>query len=158
MKKKVWILVTIVILGIVALTYIRLKPDLLDREFSSVVYSNDTGFTTTTTIKLKGELYKGLIGANRFIGEMTADNDLKYEVTLKETDQQYLGLITTFDENKSLRTIGSIVFSRKLDKVWIKLEDINQRYQLQDGYISGPANNLEEAQQIAREVMTGDET
>lgn len=156
MKKKVWILVTMVILGIVALTYIRLKPDPLDREFSSVVYSNDTGFTSTTIIKLKGELYKGLLGANRFIGEMTVDNDLKYDVTLKEDDQQYWGIITTFDENKSNRTIGSIVFSRKLDKVWIKLDDINQRYQLQDGYISGPANNLEDAQQIAREVMTGD--
>lgn len=155
MKKKVWILVSIAIIGIVVLFYTLLKPDQLNREYSSVVYSNDTGFTTPITIKLKGEIYKGLLGANKFIGEMTADNELKYKITLTENEQQYWGLITTFGENRSIRTIGIVMVSRKIDKVWIKLEDINQRYQLQDGYISGPANNLKEAQQIALEVMSG---
>lgn len=151
-----WLLVSIVTLGVIALFYVLIKPDQLDREFNSIVYSSDTGFSTTTTIRLKGDLYKSLLSANRFIGELTADNDLKYKITLQENDQQYLGIITTLDRSKSTRTIGIVLVSRELDKVWIKLEDMNQRYQLKEGYISGPANNLEEAQQIAREVMTGD--
>ncbi len=156
MKKKMWILVSIMTLGVIALFYMLLKPDPIDRKFNSIVYSSDTGFSTTTTIKLKGDLYNRLLGENQFIGELTADDDLKYKITLHENDRQYLGMITAFDSEKSIRTIGSVTLSRNFDKVWIKLEEMNQRYQLQDGYISGPANNLEEAQQIAREVMTGD--
>lgn len=157
MKKKMWILVSIMTLGVIALFYMLLKPDPLDREFNSIVYSSDTGFSTTTTIKIKGDLYNRLLGENQFIGELTADNDLKYKITLYENDWQYLGMIITFDKEKSIQTIGSVVLSHELDKVWIKLDDMNQRYQLKDGYISGPANNLEEAQQIAWEVLTGDE-
>jgi len=156
MNKKLWILLSIVLLGLVALGYVWLKPNPLEREYNSVVYSYDTGVVGSIPIKLKGERYRSLLGKKSFVGELTADNDLNYKIVLKENDQQYFGTIVTFDAMNAIHTLGTVMASKKLDKVWLKLEAINQKYQLQDGYISGPTNSLEEAEQIAREVLSGD--
>lgn len=43
--------------------------------------------------------------------------------------------------------------SSSLDKIWIQLDEINERYKLKEGYIAGPASNKIEAVDIARTII-----
>lgn len=156
MKKKIWILLSIAILSTVYLLYVLLQSKQIEQEYRSIIYSNDTGFERMTLIKLKGNLYIELFGKDKFVGEITVDNDLIYEIKLNENGNQYFGVITTLDKMANVHTRGTVITSKKFDEVWVNLNDINQRYQLEVGYISGPAKNLEEANQIAREVIAED--
>ncbi|MDF9842106.1 MULTISPECIES: hypothetical protein [unclassified Paenibacillus] len=36
-----------------------------------------------------------------------------------------------------------------LDQIWVMLSDVNE----QDGYIAGPADTLEEAKQVEKEII-----
>ena len=123
--------------------------------FSSTIYSNESDFEKQTNVIVKGKLYKNLFSKDEFIGEMTTDDNLTFEIILKEFEGRYFGLITNENNNGYLNTIGSINVSRSLDKVWIQLNEINERYNLLEGYISGPANNRIEAIEIARKILKG---
>ncbi len=48
--------------------------------------------------------------------------------------------------------LDNILISNNFDKVWIQLDEINSRYNI-TGYISGPAGNIEEANEIARSFL-----
>ncbi|QSF45941.1 hypothetical protein [Paenibacillus tianjinensis] len=145
----------LVILAVVLLGYLWLRPQPCEQEYSSVIYSNDTGMVKNTVMGLKGDTYRGFPGKSEFVGKLTADGDLQYEIKLKESGGYYLGIMTFFGEDRRIHTIGIVNASIKLNKLWVMLTDINERYGFEngEGYIAGPASTLEEGQQVAREIM-----
>lgn len=154
--KKIWMLgIIVVLIGASLLFYQYIQPDRLNMEYDSTIYSDVAGFEQSTVIRLNGELFKKPFGKNVFKGEIIADEEFAYAIHLIEIDNYYLGLITKMDEVSRTHTIGTVMTSKNIDKVWIKLDELNEKYDLQEGYISGPAKNMEEAIQIAREVISG---
>ncbi|AIQ45386.1 hypothetical protein R70723_05355 [Paenibacillus sp. FSL R7-0273] len=145
----------IAVLGIVALAYMWLRPQPFDQEYSSVIYTNEAGQAGSTVLVLAGEKFRGLPGKSRFNGSLVADGDLRYELKLKESGSYYLGVISEATGNGSTQTAGMVTASLALDKIWVVLTEVNERYGLkgQDGYIAGPAHTLEEAKQVARDII-----
>lgn len=91
-----------------------------------------------------------------FIGELIADTDLKYGIKISEEDNKFFGLLTSIDSDyKVLNSIGSVMISNKFEKAWIQLDEISERYNIIEGYIAGPAETIEEANDIARKVLEG---
>ncbi len=145
----------LVVLVVVLLGYLWLRPQPFEREYSSVIYSNDTGMVKNTVMELKGDTYRGFPGKSEFVGKLTADGDLQYGIKLKESGGYYLGIMTFFGEDRTIHTIGVVNASVKLNKLWVMLIDINKRYGFEngEGYIAGPASTVQEAQQVARDIM-----
>ncbi|WP_342564601.1 hypothetical protein NST84_05360 [Paenibacillus sp. FSL R7-0345] len=156
MNKKQRIAAIIVILAVITLMFMWLRPEPFEREYRSVIYTNEAGQTGTTVLALSGETFRGLPGKSSFTGSLTADSDLVYELKLKESGGYFFGHIYTFTTDNHIRTIGIVNASLDLNKLWVMLRDVNERYGLkdQDGYIAGPAGTLEEAQQVARDIIS----
>ncbi|MNW64249.1 hypothetical protein D3C74_425160 [compost metagenome] len=74
---------------------------------------------------------------------------------LKDSGGYYLGVLTDFNADSSTRTTGVITASKKLDRFWITLTDLDKRYGLghDEGNISGPASTLEEAKQVRKDIL-----
>lgn len=155
MRKKQRAAAGMVVLAVVLLGYLWLRPQPFEEEYRSVIYSNDTGLVKSTVMGLKGNTYRGFLGKSKLIGSLSADGDLHYEVELKKSGGYYLGIMTTWSEDHTVHTIGIVNASVKLDKLWVMLTDINERYGFQngEGYIAGPAGTAEEAKQVARNIM-----
>lgn len=156
MNNKRCIAAIIVILAVTALMFMWLRPKPFEREYKSVIYTNEAGQTGTTVLALSGERFRGFPGKSTFNGSLSADGDLHYELKLKESGGYYFGHIYTFTADNHIRTIGIVNASLDLNKLWVMLRDVNERYGLkvQDGYIAGPAGTLEEAQQVARDIIS----
>ncbi|MNE26992.1 hypothetical protein D3C80_1203820 [compost metagenome] len=88
-------------------------------------------------------------------GTLLADGDLHYEVTLRERGRYYLGVMSEVTGGGSKQTAGIVTVSLSLDKIWVMLNDVNEQYGLKEkeGYIAGPADTLEEAKQVARDII-----
>lgn len=157
MNKTRWIIASIALLGIIYLLFVWLQPQPFEREYSSIIYSTEHSFEKSTVIKLKGNKYRKLLGPDTFVGELTADHDLKYKIKLAGGKTPYCGLITARDATEATRSIGIVTVSLNFDKIWMELDDINRRYKLQegDGYISSPAKNREEAIIISHLIAAG---
>lgn len=144
----------ITVLIVASLGYAWFRPQHVEREYPSVIYSNNE-VVKHSAIGLKGEVWRGVPGRSEFTGELTLDGDLHYDVKLKDSGGYYLGILTVLDADRSRRSVGSIIASQKLDKFWIMLTHLDERYGLAagEGYISGPANTLEEAIQTGKDIM-----
>jgi hypothetical protein len=146
-------LVGSIILIIIALLTYSLYPKKfeVEREYKSIFYSFDTDFEQETIIKMSGDWYKKPFGKDTIIGTLTVDKDHTYPFKLEYDGQKYFFLITENEQSK-LKSIGTITVSRNLDKVWLMLKDINEKYGI-DGYVFGPADNKEEANESIRQMM-----
>ncbi|ASA19431.1 hypothetical protein [Paenibacillus donghaensis] len=155
MRNKLWIITGVALLGILYSGYAYLQPRPIEQEYNSMIYSNDNDFTKRTTMRLKGDLYQKIVGGGRIQAELTADDEFSYKVTLEKQDDHYFGaiILIALGEQASTHTIGTVMLSEELDKAWLKLDEVNDKYQLVEGYISGPASSREAALQVAREVM-----
>lgn len=155
MKKK-WILIGIIIFAAIFLIYEYLFPHVIKESYSSIVYSIESKFEKQTIVAIKGKLHKNVFVENVFVGEMIIDENLRYDINLKSDGQKYFGALLTEDSDfLRLETIGSVMTSTNFDKIWIQLDDMNDKYYLTEGYISGPATNSKEANDIARTIMGG---
>lgn len=156
MNRKYWILSCVFLLigtGVYFLHNYH-QPVLIHKKINGVIYSNESNFVKESFIIIHGDLYKNLFGREVFIGELLIDTDLKYDIKLKDSDNDFFGLIQLHNHNdKTLKTVGSVMFSQSMDKTWIQLQDLNNRYYLQDAYVSGPAKNMEEGNDIARTFL-----
>ncbi|CAM4480242.1 hypothetical protein U9M73_12910 [Paenibacillus phoenicis] len=156
MKKRVIItLCCIFLIVILYLTYDFHRPRHVEVSLRSTIYSVETEFEKQTQISIIGEHYKVLFGKDRFIGKMIVDNDLVYDIKLKREGNKYFETLTKNNEFHVLNSIGSIMTSADFNKVWLQLNDINERYHLTEGYVSGPAGNKNEANQVARNILEG---
>ena len=154
MTRKSKIIPGITVLIVALLGYVWLRPQHVEREYRSVIYSNNE-MVKHSVIGLKGDIWRGVPGSGEFVGELTLDGDLQYEVKLKDSGSYYMGILTVLDADRSKRSIGSVIASGKLDKFWIMLTGMDERYGLArgEGYISGPANTLEEAMQTGKDIL-----
>lgn len=156
-KYKVLILSgTVVIAAVIYFLIDYHQPRHIEANYSSTIYSKESKFEKQMVVRISGNLYKSLFEKDMLIGQMTVNNNLKYEIKLKRDGNKYFEILTKID-NESLISIGSIMTSINLDKVWLQLNDINDRYNLIDGYVSGPAKNTEEANNVARSIIEGSE-
>lgn len=153
--KKMWVFSCIVIVVIITIMYSYHRPHPIEVSLSSIIYSNDSDFEKTTMVTLKGDLYKSLIGNGIVKGELSTDEDLTYKVTLKQESNTYSGFLYEWDSNKNIRSIGSIMATKELDKIWLQLDEINERYSLTEGYIAGPAHTIKEAKEVASLTLLG---
>ncbi|KUP24683.1 hypothetical protein [Paenibacillus sp. DMB5] len=145
----------IAVVAVLTLAYVWLRPQSFEREFSSMIYSADTGEAKSTLLALKGQIYRGIPGDRKMTGTLQADGDIHYEVTLRERGGYYLGVMSEVTGGGSKQTTGIVTASLALDKIWVMLNDVNERYDLKDqeGFIAGPAHTLEEAKQVAKEII-----
>jgi len=87
---------------------------------------------------------------------MIVDEDLKYEIKLREEDKNYFELLTAKGKNYiELKSIGTIMTSVEFDEIWVNLDDINEKYNITERYISGPVKNMKEANDIASRIVEG---
>ncbi|MCR8656235.1 hypothetical protein [Paenibacillus endoradicis] len=154
MKKK-WIVSGIIVIALIYVLYGYHRPQYVELSFNSVIFSLDSDFEKSIEVSMKGELYKSLVGNGMFRGELSAEEDLKYNVKLTEEGNLFEGFIIVKDSNKNTIIIGTVNVSPKLDKIWIQLDDVNERYSLTEGYIAGPASNVSKAKQIASMIFEG---
>lgn len=157
MKKTYWIVGFLVLLIAILLIYFYHKPERIEREIQSAIYSFDQQFEKETTVVLEGEHYRNLFGPEVFVGRLKTDEDLEYDIELKEQGNGFLGILVSKDDYKVTVTIGSVSTSRKFDKVWLQLDDINERYGFfeAEGYVAGPASTKEEANEVAKRILEG---
>ncbi|MNP25435.1 hypothetical protein D3C76_1182430 [compost metagenome] len=137
---------------LVYLMYDFHRPQAIHKSYISTIYSYESQFEQQTVVSIEGKLYKNLFGKDIFLGEMIADEDMKYELKLKEEGNYYSQTLTVQGKDRVHSTMGSIRISLQFDKLWIQLNDINEKYSITEGYISGPARNMEEAKDIARRL------
>ena len=156
MKKK-WIVSSIIVIVLIYALYDYHRPKYVELSFNSVIYSIDSNFEKSIVVSMKGDRYNSRIGNGMFLGELSVDEDLKYNVKLTENGNRYAGSIFAKDSNENTITIGLVDISHDLDKIWIQLDDINERYSLSEGYghVVGPASTAIEANEIARMIIEG---
>ncbi|WP_159888700.1 hypothetical protein [Paenibacillus puerhi] len=154
MNKGIWAIIGVIFLTAVFYIYDYKKSIEIDNEISGLVYSNETKLERETSINIQGTLHKKFLNRNVFLGKLNMDNDIVYDIKLLHGDNSYFGLFTSEERYLGiLKTTGSILISNNLDKTWIQLDEINSKYNLNDGYVSGPAKNIEEANSIARSFV-----
>lgn len=143
--------ITIIIVIIISyLYYIRAVE--IDKQYNSVIYSFENEFEKETIISIKGKLYRKPFSKDSIVGKLTVDNDLSYDFILKGDGHKYFFLMTEYTDEALLRSIGTITVSKNLDKVWLMLKEVNSRYDI-DGYVFGPADDKEEANELIKEMM-----
>ncbi|MNZ97637.1 hypothetical protein D3C78_1168860 [compost metagenome] len=160
MKRKYWIISCGFLLISTGIYFLHRyhQPELIHKQFNGVIYSNESNFVKESFIYIHGDLHKNLFGREVLIGELLLDTDLKYDIKLNDSDIGYFGFIQLHNHNdKTIKTIGSVMLSPNMDKTWIQLHDLNNRYHLQDAYVSGPAKNMEEGNDIARSFLEGEQ-
>ncbi|MDF2661134.1 MAG: hypothetical protein K0Q94_3925 [Paenibacillus sp.] len=94
----------------------------------------------------------GNCGKRDGTGTLTADHDFSYDIRLEWNGRYYFGAIVALDASGLLHTSCSVMSSDRFEKVWLQLNEINQRYSL-TGYVSGPAGNLKEGNEVARQIL-----
>ncbi|WP_379154838.1 hypothetical protein [Paenibacillus sp. sgz5001063] len=156
MNKKVWLRIGLTLIVLVLL-YLWMRPQHAEREYGSIIYTNESGIIKSTTLYFKGQVVRGvlLFSKSTFNGTLTVDQDLTYKIKLKDSGGYYLGVMTALDADHSTRITGVISASKKLDRFWITLTDLDKRYNLKngEGNIAGPASTLEEAKQVGKDIL-----
>jgi len=149
MKKIYWTFSFLFIILVLYFITDYLRPYKLNKDISGVIYSNASTFVKNTNIHIEGEIFKSFFGRDTFNGEIVIDQDIKHEIKLVNEDNRFFGILTSDSDFGTINTIGSIMISNGFNKTWIQLDEINTRYDLVEGYVSGPANSINEANEIA---------
>ncbi|WP_410513820.1 hypothetical protein PaeBR_05145 [Paenibacillus sp. BR2-3] len=80
------------------------------------------------------------------------DNDFEKKTTIILRGELYRRLFDKPTVIGNARTLGTINASYNLDKVWLKLNDIDKKYNM-NGYVFGPASTKIEANELIRELV-----
>lgn len=142
----------VLLVAIVILCYFYFKAVEVNKEYDAIIYSYDTDFEQKIKVQLSGQLYKGLFGKHELKGTLLVDEDLVYDFRLRSDGHHYFYHIVETMEDATLRTIGTITASQSLDHIWLMLNDINERYDI-DGYVFGPAESKEEANKLIKSML-----
>lgn len=156
-KKKrfyIWISAVVITCIVAAFYYHRDLP--FHHNIEAVIYSPDTTFEKKTTVILDGEKYKRLSGKHRISGEIRVDEELSYHFTADLEGNQYVYIVPYYDESGNQRTLGAIHISKDLDQVWLSSSELNNRYQLDDGYVYGPASSKRDVDDSLTKMLYGE--
>lgn len=141
----------LVLLGV----YEYQRPHEVKQTIPGTLYALDPAFEHQVVVSIEGERVPNLFGRDVFIGELRVNEGIQYDITLKEDQDGFFALIRSEDP-QDIRTAGSIITSNKLDKIYLKLPELNARFGLNDADIAGPAHTSAEAQAIAGELAFGE--
>ncbi|PZD97332.1 hypothetical protein DNH61_02990 [Paenibacillus sambharensis] len=155
MKKITIIICSLVVIAAVIFLYTAFKPAAVDKEIASVIYSTEEGVEKQSVVQLVGNVQRHSFSSRVFQGRLTVDHDLAYDVKLSESGSGFFGTIVSFNSDKSIQTKGTVYASKELDRVWIWLDELDKRYNMENGYIAGPASTQAEANEIARSLIEG---
>lgn len=152
MTKSITYIVVIIIV-LVTIAYLGFSPTAVHKEMEGLIYSFDSNFEKKTQIVISGKSNRNVFSRDSFIGQLVVDDDLSYDIDLYYEDGKLFGTITTFSEDEMLNSVGSVMATKKLDYIWITLNDINEKYGIQEGYIFSPADSKEEANELIKKEL-----
>lgn len=84
---------------------------------------------------------------------LVVDDDLSYDVELYYDGGKLFRTIATFSKDARLKSVGSVMATKELEYIWITLNDINEKYGIQEGYIFSPADSKEEANKLIKKEL-----
>jgi len=149
--KKTLILSAFILIFVIAV-YSYSKPIIIDNTYYGVIYSIDNGFEKNTDIIIKGEIQRNLIQKDKFIGEVTVDDNINLKLVMEDQGNKYIGLFSSSGSNGYTVIDGSIQASSDLSMVWLDLKEIDDRYSTKC-YVAGPANDKEDGNKIAENIL-----
>ncbi|CAM4481641.1 hypothetical protein [Paenibacillus tarimensis] len=155
MKKATIIISSLVLIAVVLFLYTTFKPSAVDKEITSVIYSTEEGVEKQSVVQLVGSVQRHSFSSRVFQGRLTVDHDLAYDVKLSESGSGFFGTIVFSDSYIDIQTKGTVYASKELDRIWIWLDELDKRYDMENGYIAGPASTQAEANDIARSLIEG---
>ncbi|MEC0204838.1 hypothetical protein P4H39_19720 [Paenibacillus lautus] len=150
-KRNTYIIVIIIVL--ITTAYLYFSPTTVHKEMEGLIYSFNSNFEKKTQIVIAGKSNRNVFSRDSFIGQLVVDDDLSYDIELYYEDGKLFGTITTFSEDAMLNSVGSVMATKKLDYIWITLNDINEKYGIQEGYIFSPADSKEEANELIKKEL-----
>lgn len=137
----------ITVLGVLIFLYSR--PVIINKQFEAVIYSFEDDFEQQDVITLEGELHRDPFAGDVLLGEITVGKDIKYKIKLKDNGAYYFYPIVEISGGYT-NTIGTVYASKDLENIWIKLKVVDERLGIVDGYIFGPAQSKEEANELIK--------
>lgn len=75
-----------------------------------------------------------------------------HDVKLLQNKRQYSGVITAVKDG-FVSTLGVVQVSEDFSKIFIQLDEMNEKYDLKQGYTAGPAKSRDEANRIAADIL-----
>lgn len=155
-KKRIYLWISAALISCLVATFYYHRDLPFHHNIEAVIYSPDTTFEKKTTVILDGEKYKRLSGKHRISGEIRVDEELSYHFTADLDGNQYVYMIPYYDESGNQRTLGVIHISKELDQVWLSSSELNSRYQLDDGYVYGPASSKRDVGDSLTKMLYGE--
>ncbi|WP_178024119.1 hypothetical protein [uncultured Paenibacillus sp.] len=152
---KGWLVLIVIAFLVLLGIYENQRPHEVKQTIPSTLYALDPAFEHQVVVSIEGELVPNLFGRDVFIGELRVNEGLKYDITLKEDHDGFFALLRSEDPQE-IRIAGSITTSNKLDRIYLKLPELNARFGLNDADVAGPAHTSAEAQAIAGELAFGE--
>lgn len=150
-KRNTYIVVIIIVLVIIA--YLYFSPTAVHKEMEVLIYSFDSNFEKKTKMVISGKSNRNVFSRDSFIGELVVDDDLSYDIELYYDRGKLFGTITTFSKDATINSVGNVMATKELDYIWISLNDINEKYGIQEGYIFSPADSKEEANELIKKEL-----
>lgn len=145
--------IVVIIIALVTISYLYFSPTTVHKEMEGLVYSFDSDFERKTQMVISGNSNRNVFSRDSFIGELVVDDDLSYDVELYYDGGKLFGTITTFGKDAMLKSVGSVMATKELEYIWITLNDINEKYGIQEGYIFSPADSKEEANNLIKKEL-----
>ena len=154
MPKKNLVLISIGLILVLIITYYNYaKPILFEKTYDGIMYSTENKFEKKTKISLKGDIYRNGFQEDLFQGDLIVDN-IKHNIKMKKQNGKFMGVLTSINSNGNTLTIGSIQTSSDLSMIWLNLKELDDKYNLKL-YVSAPANNMQEGNNIAEKILIG---
>ncbi len=153
MTNKRIIVLLFVGIALVSIACLYFKPTSVYKEMNGLIYSFDSDFERETQIIVSGEITRRLFSGDVFAGEIKIDHDFSHHVELNYEGGKYFSSIVTESDHALLTTIGTVMATRKFDYIWVTLNELDEKYGIQEGYIFSPAITKEEANELIKRIL-----
>ena len=173
MKRGLWIVTAIVVVGLITASFFYLKPKKVTNTVDGIIYKlgeDDRSMEQPVTIHIDGELRKNLKGARTFTGYIDIEGDElpvpdEYRsLKLKFRETGVAEMLYVYNENGTPKhyPYGSIYINKNFSRFTIMKNEITKTpsnqtvgsWSGEDGtMISAPAHTRVEALQITNELM-----
>lgn len=163
MKKIAFILIFIVI---VKSAYQYTEPVHIDKSFNGCIYSNDKDIEELTEVRIKGKLYRRIIGADIFEGSIEVDgkkekiktpiNKSAFQGTLNKMKTSYYDVYAKPAEDSKIGVMtlknATFVIAKDFRLLWGNMHGIDEKYEAKC-YIAAPCNDKNDGNKIAQEII-----
>lgn len=152
LNRKVYLSITALIVAVaVLLLYHYHRPIAIEHTYQGIVYDPGVSFSASATVYFKGERSRFLFAKDSIKGTLTS-GDRTYEVLLKEDKASYFAILTELKDS-SVTSLGTMYLAIDFKHVWLQLKDFSERYPVEHGYFVNGAATIEEAHDIAKNLL-----